>query len=321
MFSRKRILIFIAFLSSITIYCQKSTRSITYERNKDKSITFNYNSDIPGSALVILNFTNLENAHAGIVKRTITGYIGEIYTLKPSNSEDGIGFSYRSRIIYGNVEKKPDAKFKYILPFKKGEKVKVRTLNYLGKKFGNTAPKNWKSWQFLTKPNDTIFAIRKGVVVNIKDNIAADTSSEYGYKSESNSITIEHKDGTLAKYDVLKDKSIMVNIGDIVYPSAPIALAGSYHLEENSQLRLSIFYLDEKILAYDFSKRENEKLSNKTHLYSYINPVFYLDDGTTKTLEPNLFYASTFNNSIIELEMRKREKRKWKKNGLLIKKR
>lgn len=301
-------------------YSQKPVKSITHERNDDKSITFRYNSDIPGSALIVLNFIDLENAYAGVIKRTITGYGGEIYTLTPTNPENGIGFSYRSKIFYGNVNKKPNAKFKYILPFKKGEKIRVRTLNYLGKKFGNTTPKNWKSWQFLTKPNDTVLAIRKGIVVNITDDATADTAAEYDFKSKSNSITVEHKDGTLARYSVLKDKSIMVNIGDIVYPSAPIALAGSYDLEENSQLRLSVFYLDKKILNYDFSKRDSENLTNKTHLYSYIDPLFYTDENLTK-LKSNSFYSSNYNNSIIELEMRKREKRKFKKKGLLIKRR
>lgn len=300
---------------------QNPERSVTYERNEDKSITFNYNSGIPGSVLVILDFDQLENASSNIIKKTIRGYSGEIYTLKPINTDEGISFSYSTRMFFGNVDKKPDHKFKYILPFKNGKEVKVRNLSFLGKKFGNAAPKNWRSFQFLAKLNDTVLAVRKGIVISTSDDVEADKTKEYNFKSESNAITIEHKDGTFAKYQVLKDKSIMVDVGDTVYPSTPIALAGSYDLDKNSQLRLSIYYLDKKILKYDFSKRKKESLQNQTHLYSYVNPFFYIKGGSATKLTQNLTYSSTYNDAIIQLEMRKREKKKWKKNGLLVKKR
>ncbi|WP_405564223.1 peptidoglycan DD-metalloendopeptidase family protein [Polaribacter sp. Asnod6-C07] len=315
--SKKIYLTFLCFLCYNFIFSQ----SISYKRNDDKSITFNYSSDVPGSVLIILTFTSLENASASVIKKTLKGYGGQIYTLNPLNSDESINFSYRSKIFYGDVKSEPEETFKYILPFKKGEKVKVRNLNFLGKKFGNSAPKNWKSWQFLTKLNDTVLAIRKGVVLSVSDEEKSDNTKKYGYKSKSNSIKIEHKDGTIATYSVLKENSIMVNVGDIVYPSAPIALAGSYDSDENSQVRLSIYYLDKKILNYDFNKRKDENLKNRTHLYSYINPYFYTLDGNSTKLEANTFYTGSFDNTVIELEMTKREKRKWKKNGLLIKKR
>lgn len=321
MISKKLTLTYITLFSVAILFSQKTERKITYKRNDDKSITFNYSSDIPGSVLVILTFTRLENASANVIKSAVEGYGGQIYTLKPLNGSEGISFSYRSKMFYGNVKAKPDETFKYILPFKKDKKVKVRNLNFLGKKFGNAAPKNWKSWQFLMKPNDTILAIRKGIVISVSDEAKSDKTKKYGYRSNSNSIKIEHKDGTIANYSVLKENSIMVKVGDIVYPSAPIAIAGSYDSEENSQVRLSIYYLDKKILNYDFNQRENESLQNKTHLYSYINPHFQILDGSSTKLEHNTFYSGDFDDSIIELEMTKREKRKWKKNGLLIKKR
>jgi len=302
-------------------YSQKRTRNVTFERNKDKSVTFNYDSDIPSSVLLILTFNQLTNANEDIVKKTMKGYRGEILTLHPANQDEGIGFSYSYRTILGNVKAEPNFNFKYMLPFKKGRQVKVRYLNYLGKKFGNSVPKNWKYFQFLTKPNDTVLAIRKGVVVSVTDGIKTDKISEFNFKSKSNSIIIEHEDGTFARYNVLKDKSIMVNVGDIVYPSAPIAVSGSYDLEENSQLRLSIYYLDKKILKYDFSNSKNETLKNKTHLYSYIDPFFSMENNEHIKLEKNLTYTSLFNNSIIEFEMSRREKKKWKKKRVLIKKR
>lgn len=311
---------FIVFLFLLQpLIAQDETGKIEYVRNEDNSIDFKYSTYVPGSVLIILKFKQLTNSYGRIKKRTITGYGGNICTLKPIDSQRGIGFSYNYKKFYGNVDAKPDFNFKYILPFKKGKKIKVRNLNYLGKKFGNSAPKNWRSFQFLTKPNDTILAIRKGVVVQIVNDVEAKKDKKYDYKSNSNYILIEHEDGTFAKYDVLKKKSNMVNIGDAVYPSAPIAVGGSYDLKENSQLRLSIYYLDKKILDYDFNKKIN--LKNKTHLYSYVDPFFYVAGENFTKLNKNSIYSSEFNPTIIEFEMTRKEKRKWKKKGLLIKKR
>ncbi|MEO9570602.1 MAG: hypothetical protein ABJG40_05350, partial [Polaribacter sp.] len=220
---KKYLPVFITILFIQLNYSQKITKSITYNRNKDKSVSFYYNSDTPCSVLVILKFKNLTNASGNIIKKTITGFGGEIHTLQPIRPNKSIGFSYSAKTIFGNVNAKPNLDFKYILPFNEGKKVKVRNLNYLGEKFGNSAPKNWRSFQFLTKPNDTVIAIRKGVVIKASDGVKTDKTSRFGYKSNVNSIIIEHEDGTFARYSVLKNKSIMVNVGDTVYPSAPIA--------------------------------------------------------------------------------------------------
>ncbi len=301
-------------------YSQNSSSEIIYQRNEDNSITFSYNSDTYGSYLIALKFNRLTNTTERIVKKTVTGYGGEICTLRPIDPTQSIGFSFNYRKIPGNLEAKPNLNFKYILPFKKGRKIKVKYLSYLGKKFGNTEPKNWKAFQFLANINDTVFAIRKGIVTKVVDGVKADENKKYRYKSKTNYIKIEHDDGTFARYSVLKQNSIRVKEGDIVYPSAPIAIAGSYDTEENSQLRLLISYLDKKVLKYDFfSKDKNQTLKNKKHYNSYLNPFFYINENQSIQLKSNNSYIANYNNTIIEYEMSKREKKRWKKKGMLIK--
>lgn len=185
-------------------YSQKKSFSITFERNDDKSVSFNYEKDYPGSVFLILEFKQLTNASSRTIKKTIKDYGGRITTLQPIDKNSGIGFSYSYRTITGNINAKPDFDFKYVLPFKENKEVKVKNLSYLGKKFGNSNPENWKYFQFLTQPNDTVCAARKGVVVKVKNGFSANDEAEYGFKSESNSILIEHDDGTLANYSVLK---------------------------------------------------------------------------------------------------------------------
>lgn len=294
-------------------YSQKKSFNITFERNDDKSVTFNYEKDYPGSTFLILEFKQLTNASSRTIKKTIKGYGGRITTLQPVDKNSGIGFSYSYRTITGNINAKPDFDFKYVLPFKDNKEVKVKNLSYLGKKFGNSNPKNWKYFQFLTQPNGTVCAARKGVVVKVKNGFSANDEAEYGFKSESNSILIEHDDGTLANYSVLKKNSFMVSVGDKVYPSTPLALSGTYDKEENSQLRFTVYYLDKAIKDYNLDKIKKQTLENRKHFYAYINPMFYVNDNATLQLKDNTLYTAMCNDAIMQFEMSKREKKRLKK--------
>ncbi len=303
---------------------QQTERSISYERNDDNSITFTFNNSIPESVYVVLKFDQLSNTTAGVIKKNVSGFTSELVTLFPDNPKNRIGFtSYSYRTLTGNINAKPDMNFKYALPVKSGNEIKVRNLGYLGNRFGNTEPKNWKSFQFLTKPNDTIYAIRKGIVVKTNDGERAETREgrTYGYRNKSNSIIIEHEDGTIAKYDVLKNNSFMVNIGDTVYPSTPLAIAGSYDTDENSQLRLMIYYLDNIVKDLDFDAKSKEKFGNTTHIYAYVNPMFYVNSNGSevRTLNDLEAYTAYCDSEIIQFEMRKREKKRWLKSKALKK--
>ncbi len=183
----------------------------------------------------------------------------------------------------------------------------------MGKRFGNSAPKNWKAIQFLTKPNEVVYASRKGIVVDIKNEFSEESSIEYSYKRESNYIIIEHDDGTLAKYAVFKRNSMLVKLGEKVYPSTPIATADTYDKPENSQLRFEVYYLDKEVVN-SFKKGEKQTFASEKHYYSYVNPLFHTKSSITQ-LGSNEKYITTSNGEIVELEMSKREKKKWKKKN------
>lgn len=312
MFAKKTFVVFFLLFLSFG-YSQVKSKGVKYKRNTDKSVTFRYENDIPGSVYVVLKFSDLTNASHGTVKKTITGYIGEIVTLRPNRANENIGFAYSYRTILGNANAKPDTAFIYALPFKEGKTVKVKNMNYLGTRFGDTGPKNWRSFQFLAQPNDTVYAVRKGMVVRIIDGNHSDEAKEYSYNSKSNYVLIEHEDGTLAKYDVLKDNSFFVKVGDVVYPSIPLAIAGTYDLEENSQLRLTIYYLDGIVKEIDFEDKSKEEFGNKTHMYAYIDPLFSVFGNEGLKLVANESYKSVCNDALKEAEMSKREKKRLNK--------
>lgn len=306
---KNEITFIILFLFSIT------HAQVHYERNDDNSLDFYYSKEHAGNNYIVLTFKNLSNTtSSSIIKKNIKGYNAKITTLFPIKTDEFIDYSYTYRTLTGNINSKPNFNFKYILPFKNKKTIKAKTLTFLGKKFGSSAPKNWISFQFLTEPNDTVYAIRKGIVVQKHDEKFPSKNLEYAYKRHSNFIKIEHNDGTLAIYEVLKENSILVEIGDVVYPTSPIAIAGTYDKVENSQLRLSIYYLNKKnIMNCDFDTRDKKAYGNQSHLYNYINPYFYVDNHKITQLTPNKTYTSYNNNKIIELEMTKRELRKRKK--------
>lgn len=292
---------------------------VTYQRNEDKSISFSFEKDQAGSSYVLLKFNSLTNASASLERKQVKGFSGNLMLLRPIDEKKGISFSYRARFIRGTVRAKPDYDFKYILPFKNGNTVKVKNLNYLGKKFGNKSPKNWRSFQFSPKVNDTVVAIRKGVVVTIKDGFKANTSGVYDYKSKANYIIIEHKDGTLARYSVLKANSFMVDVGDTVYPSTSLGIVGTYDTDDNVQLRLSVYYLDDKIKDFEFDLGGNQTLANQVHLYNYVDPIFFVNAGSPVKLSPNNEYMGFSSEDLIKSEMSKRELKQLKKGKLKIK--
>lgn len=314
-----KVVLLIFFIGQIGL-AQIRTQGVTHQRNNDKSVTFKYTNNVPGSVYVVLKFDQLSNASSDVIKKTIQGYSGELVTLYPQNTNEGINFSYAYRTLKGNLKAKPDTAFKYVLPFKRGTSIKVRDLGYLGKRFGDAEPKNWRSFMFLVKPNDTVYAIRKGVVISVIDGEKSDSSDdmEYSFKNKTNRLVIEHEDGTMASYGVLKNHSFMVGVGDVVYPSAPLAIAGSYDKIENSQLRLSLYYLDDIVEDLDFDEKSKEKFGSRTHIYAYINPLFLVNENEVLKLGKNETYKAFCTNDIIEEEMTKREKKGWLKTGKLI---
>lgn len=309
-----KILSFFLLITFLTLssYSQQKPVEITYNRNDDKTIDFYYKKTSPGSTHIIINFNRLENTKSkSVIKKTIKGFAGNLLKLEPFDDKKSINFSYSYSYMLGNSKAKVENQFKYGLPFKQGKEVQAFDLNYLGEKFGNTEPKNWKAIQFLTSPNDTVYASRKGIVVETKNEFSEDNTTEYSYKKGANHIIIEHEDGTLAKYGVLKRNSFLVNVGDKVYPSIPIAIAGTYDKPENSQLRFEVYYLNNEVIA---SRKIGEKqtLANQKHYYAFINPFFHTKSNPTQ-LNSGEKYIVICNDDIVELEMSKREKKKWQK--------
>jgi len=306
-----KLTLFIAlFIFPFSFFGKEKTLTITSERNDDRSVTFFYEKSDPGDLVVYLQFTDMQNSHGSNVFKTISGSSGVFHTLHPINPDKSIRYSYKYRYTRGKIDAKPDKEFVYTLPFKKGVKARVRKLSNINERYLNRKVNDsWKAYQFLFKKADTVCAIRKGIVVKIKDG-NSDYKKGTSYSSRNNSILIQHEDGSYALYGVLQKGSMMVNIGDKVYPQTPIAIAGNYDNEEKKEVRLLVSYVPDP----SYLKKNNKKETQKNIIKKiYIDPVFYFEEGPRR-LEAKMSYVSSCSKEIIEKEMKKRERKKYYKN-------
>lgn len=285
---------------------QENSVKITSERNEDQSVDFFYEKEDFGSFFLNLTFTHLENAIPTTYKGGLAGTSGKFLSIKPMSQNSSIGYSYTYTYIRGVLNPKIDASFVYLLPVSKGNTIKAFELSNLEKTYlGNTEPKGWKAFQFLVKPGDTVFSSRKGLIVEVTDGYEAETIADISYKSKENAILMEHEDGTLARYSVLKKGSIMVKPGQTVFPHTPLALAGTYDLESNTQVRFFVYYLSE----YNLENPEKLTLATKKNYYAFVNPIFHTSDGDVH-LKSMQDYTADFTNEHILKELSKREKKK-----------
>lgn len=290
----------------ITGKSQNSSFKISTERNSDESVSFNFEKEDFGTYYVKLTFSHVENSSTTSYQQNVRGLNGTILTLKPLVQNKPIGYSYKYIWIRGKLNPKIDTDFVYLLPVSRLKtSLVIENSNLKSSYFNGTQPRNWKAYQFKVDSGDTVFAARKGIVVDLIDGNAPDSSSTFVYKSSSNSVLIEHEDGTLAHYDVLRNGSFMVNPGDKVLPHTPLGLAGTFDTGENSQIRFYVYYLCEDNLETP----DKETMASKKNYYAFVNPVFYTNAGNVHLKTANE-YTADYSSEHIQKELSKREKKK-----------
>ncbi len=305
------LLFLLNLLLSFSIYAQNRAITVNYKRQSDNSVDFNYTKKAPGSYTVKLTFTNLKNAYANNYFGVVKYSSGILASLDPINKNRGITFGYKVSYIQGVLNpKKIDKNFVYLLPFKQNAELKVQELTNLGQNYlGHKAPKNWKSYQFITK-SDTVYAIRKGLVIKVENRLDITTDNNI-YSSDHNNILVENLDGSFTNYSNFKKNGILVKPGQYIYPHSKIGILPTKKTNASCYLYLSTYYLSD----FKFDKKKTS-FSNYESPLIYIVPIFATSTGN-KTLQPNTTYVSVFNEDLFKKELTKREKRRLKKGSLL----
>lgn len=283
----------------INVRAQNNEVKVSYNINTNKNVDFNFEKNDPGNYTINLKFTNLTNCvNSAEQSFTARSYSGRLLTLSPQNKDQGIGFAYQYSYIRGRLHPKYNADFVYLLPCKKGKKVMVAEAAFVGAMYlGKSTPEDWKVYHFYTSNEDTVTAVRKGMVVEVKDLYETDASTDLAYKSSLNEIIIEHADGTLATYRGFKKGSVAVKLGQTVFPGTTLGLNSKYNTNSLFGITLLVIYL----------KSVDIDSQNSKSLYGFVNPHFCTGENTNALLTSRQEYTETDTPEIIEKEFTKKE--------------
>jgi hypothetical protein len=306
----KKLILLLLFIPLIS-FGQKNIIDVDYVINNDNSVSFNYKKNVVGSYLVILEFSNLSNTRAQRrVSKILKNNSGSLFLkLKPINDENSIGFQYRTMYFKGSVNSKVNEDYPYILPFNKGDKITPRDLYSIENRYLNEeVPEGWKSYSFTFNEKKEVKAIRKGIVIEIKNTYTPDYSIEASFYSEQNSISIEHIDGTVATYKGFDKNTIQLKEGETVYPQTTLGQLVKYDKRDIYRLYLTL---------YSYTTKDNISLfnlnSSDDYEITYLTPKFYVRNSL-EILKDNNEYLVDFDEKTQFKEMRKKEIKKFKIN-------
>lgn len=258
-----------------------------------------------GSYTVLLRFTQRENTRQTPTYKTVMrGSNQKLLTVAPINAEQPVNCQFSYSYIRGYHNPKLDSTFVYRLPYSTSRNpVMAVELFNLNERYLEGKPvRGWKSWQFLLDEGDTVFAMRKGLVVEVHDGEEpAQAGLQSTYRTKNNHILIEQPDGTLCQYSVLENGSITVKPGDAVYPGTPIAKAGTYYEGGEYQVRTLVYFPDE-----NKSFREGDPQNGSVFEWVYYDPWFATQDGNTRLCNRTAYKAFT-TPELVQKEMTKKE--------------
>lgn len=249
---------------------------------------------------LVFFFTELENTFGKPSEVVVLRGNADLFKFTPIKTDEpfGVGYTYHYYPYWINPDKVKED-FVYRLPFDESKSYEVRDLYNLNKDLGKKIEsKNWRAFEFVMEEDADVYAVRKGIVTEIQDgnDRVIDGAS---YSSHNNQITVQHSDGTIAMYSYLKNGSMTVKEGDVVYPNMAIAKAGNVGGKQY-ELRLQIYYFTSK----DLENLDSKDRAEITDVY--INPIFSTSEGNIK-LTARQKYTPLVTEKLITAEMTKRE--------------
>lgn len=267
------------FVVWVTSYAQENPNlHIKVNKNADNTVDFYYEKEAVGSFIVSLNFSKLENAeNDSIPKFNVTANSGFLFKLKPLVKSKKIDFFYSYNVTQGYLNPKIDSALTYELPFKEGKKVKI----YWGTRPG-ISPDKWKKYIVYSNSQDSVFTMRKGVVVFLRTltRFDKDKTSQEVKKVAVKEIVVEHADGTFASYSGIKENSIAVKVGQNINSHDYLGL-----MDKSSGGRYG--------LTFDIYYHESDDKNYRGNLVA-VNPNFLTQNGIEK-LENKKEYEVKYN--------------------------
>lgn len=229
------------FFSSLFLFSQKKWKVNFYNEKvgNEISIFADNQEEMPMSAK--FTFTTLDNLKSTAGKEVTVVIPANtnqfpITTLSPINPYQKNEFNYTSMVNFGDVtQENYDKDYEYSLPFEKG-KTHLVNQGYNGK----LSHQNIDALDFNLKTGDSVFAAREGKVVEIQDQHNTNCANISCAKF-NNKIVIMHSDGSFADYAHLKQKGVVVKIGDEVRKGQLIGYSGNTGFSNGPHLHFAVF--------------------------------------------------------------------------------
>lgn len=301
------IILFLFYYTQLS--AQEAKLTVSAKRNDDKSITFSYEKVDNGTHTIVLKFRELTNTNPPRSEFSVSGYNGDLVTLKPTRPEQQITYSYTYRYIRGKLRTAANEDIVYALPYGASTPIRVSEAKYLRSSFfGAEEPPGWKAYNFFTHEQQAARVSRKGEVVEIIDEYESDKLDEYQYTSRRNSILIEHADGTLMRYSGLAHGSIKVKLGQKLLPGDELGL--NTKVGENSYMVACMIYY---LKTVDFGSVSGN-VQTAGSIYGFVTPHFAVNSGDKIILKDKETYKAAIDKELIIQEMNKKELKRYNKS-------
>lgn len=243
------VFILLAIFKIDKIVAQNQEIFITSIKNSDNSIDFNYVKNVSGIYFIELELENVQNSTILQNKYSfnLTSDSGTLFKLYPLDKSSEVFCSYSFSYKRGVIEPKVDTSITYELPFKENKKIMI----YESGRF-NVSADVWKNYTVYSKTKDTIYGMRKGIVVDIrKFALPADEKANgqtvTSYKTE---VIVEHADGTNVSYTGIDENLLRIKINDMIYPQTPIGVMDDIiNTDNNRTFKFNVYYFSKEEIA------------------------------------------------------------------------
>ena len=176
--------------------------TIRTQRNENNSVDFILeNKTRPGTLTVFLTLRDLQNCNtASGTFRYETRYTGtRLLSLRPADDTRGVRYGYSYRFFLGPVDKEPDTAFVYRMPTTVRWPVRVSRGVSVYDRF-RKEKKGALGLHFEMEKGDTVYAMRRGTVVEVGIPEREPDAPAVSFTSESPDLLVKQPDGTLAWY-------------------------------------------------------------------------------------------------------------------------
>jgi murein DD-endopeptidase MepM/ murein hydrolase activator NlpD len=275
------IFLFFFFLLSPVLFSQRII-DVSYTTDNQGNYHFMCNNKAYCTYVLRVEFTtmtNLKSDHALPFEAEVKPGFNQLFVLSPENKTGDTKVSFKSSNRKGCIQPVVNPDFTYLLPIGPGMEAQAFRVNAVH----STGQDSSYTVRLKMKPDDTIYAARRGVVTavdvsNTENDAGAATTGSWNY------VEIVHADCSFGQYGVLKKDGALVKPGQLVEAGTPLGLVGGDKFGRGSDVRFSVVYP---------GQQGNVQIA----------PLFWTKGNGKGALKQGATYTSEFPKTIIQQEL------------------